>query len=496
MSSNPAILKAGTLEYTKRSLAMLFIWLLWGDFCFTLMETVHPTVLPFLLRSLGASNLIISLYLTTLTYFFNATICPIASFMSDRYRSRWGRRIPFLILSTPFVGIFLVLTGFCREIGGYFFNQFFQQSGTSEAVVTIGVIGILVVGYQVFHMVVASVYYYLFNDTVPEQYLGRFAALFRAVGTGTGALFSFFVFRYAETNSKEIFVAFGILYFAGYLAMCIKVKEGKYPPPPKAEGSRNRVIAGVKTFFKESYCHRFYWYFYLSVTFFCASGAVAPFIVFRNLAVGLTMIQIGFLLGVSQIVTTVLLIPAGYYVDKRHPIRVGLTGMIWLLIFLPLNFVFLWDMNQSTALWLLIIITAVTMPVVIIVSAADLPLFMRLLPRSRYGQFCSAEALLRSVVMMICGVLAGLFVDFLKDYCQNTLNRPGEYYYRLTFIWSFVFMGVAIYFRVKLYRLWLKLGGDDNYLAPAFEDDEREMRNVKETTGVEEQQTPSGTKPE
>ena len=38
--------RVGTLQYTRSSLAMLFVWLLWGDFCFTLMETVVPSILP------------------------------------------------------------------------------------------------------------------------------------------------------------------------------------------------------------------------------------------------------------------------------------------------------------------------------------------------------------------------------------------------------------------------------------------------------------------
>ena len=190
--------RIGTLEYTKRSLMVMFLWLLWGEFCFTLMETVEPSVLPFILKGLGASDFIISMYITTITNVFNLTICPISSFMSDRHRSKWGRRIPFLLFATPFVGLFLVLTGFCREIGSFVFKHFFHYTTSSETAFTIGVIAIFVVGYQFFNMIVASVYYYLFNDVVPEQYLGRFMAIFRAIGTAAGALFSFFVFPYAR----------------------------------------------------------------------------------------------------------------------------------------------------------------------------------------------------------------------------------------------------------------------------------------------------------
>ncbi len=163
----------------------------------------------------------------------------------------------------PFVGLFLELTGFCREIGGFLMRHFFGHAVSSEATFTIGLLAFLVVGYQFFNMIVGSVYYYLFNDVVPEEYVRRFTALFRAVGTGAGALFSFFVFQYAASHSREIFVVFGILYFIGFMMMCIKVKEVEYPPPPEVENKeKHRAFDSVETFFAESYCHKFYRYFY------------------------------------------------------------------------------------------------------------------------------------------------------------------------------------------------------------------------------------------
>ena len=37
------------LTYTKMGLLVMFLWLLWGDFCFTLMERVKPAILPLFL---------------------------------------------------------------------------------------------------------------------------------------------------------------------------------------------------------------------------------------------------------------------------------------------------------------------------------------------------------------------------------------------------------------------------------------------------------------
>ena len=93
----------GALTYTKMGLTALFAWLLWGDFCFTLMEAVGPSVLPLKLKSLGCSNWLIGLVLTTVPNIFTMTVCPYVSVKSDRYRSRWGRRIPFIVWTMPFL---------------------------------------------------------------------------------------------------------------------------------------------------------------------------------------------------------------------------------------------------------------------------------------------------------------------------------------------------------------------------------------------------------
>lgn len=47
----------GTMVYSKAGLAWLFMWLLWGDFCFTLMETVLPSIVPLRLISRGLGSI-------------------------------------------------------------------------------------------------------------------------------------------------------------------------------------------------------------------------------------------------------------------------------------------------------------------------------------------------------------------------------------------------------------------------------------------------------
>ena len=99
------------------------------------------------------------------------------------------------------------------------------------------VTGVLLALFQTANMVVASIYYYLFNDVVPSHLLSRFLALFRAVGTLAGFVFNRYVFGMAESHTRHIFISAALLYGVGFLLMCWRVKEGEYPAPA---GARHR----------------------------------------------------------------------------------------------------------------------------------------------------------------------------------------------------------------------------------------------------------------
>ena len=249
----------GTLTYTKVGLAMLFGWLLWGDFCFTLMEQVVPSILPLKLKALGAPNWLMGVILTTAPGILNMTICPWVSFKSDRFRSKWGRRIPFIILTMPFLCVFLALLGWSDDICRLLQAWSPSMREHAPATLTIGLISLFLIGFKFFDMFVNSVFWYLFNDVVPAQFLGRFMGAFKFVGIGAGAIYNWFIFKYAGTHMREIFTGVSLLYFVGFGMVCLFLKEGEYPPIEGEADKDNKGWGSLKTFFAESFSHKFYW---------------------------------------------------------------------------------------------------------------------------------------------------------------------------------------------------------------------------------------------
>jgi len=452
----------GTLTYTKAGLFVLFAWLLWGDFCFTLMEAVVPTILPLKLKSLGCSNWLMGLILTTAPGVLNMTVCPYVSFKSDRYRSRWGRRIPFILWTMPFLCGSLALIGLGDDIcellqrHSVFLRQF------TPTTISIVLIAAFLIMFQFFNMFVGSVFWYLFNDVVPAQFLARFMGMFKIVGTGAGALYNFFIFKFAESHMRGIFLGAALLYLIGFGIACLMIKEGEYPPPADDGGRSSKGLNGLKTFFAESFSHKFYWFRFISSAFAAIAGAIVPFTVFFNKEMGMSLDQIGKISAVGAIAMMAAMYFMSVFVDRWHPLRIcaygaifGVLGqcinMVWIFVTLPGNYFF----------WLNLGNVVIGSFLIALITVAALPSIMRTFPPSRYGQFCSADSMIRSGLSLFAGTLAGLFIDMVRYFYLNS-----DYAYRFIYLWTTVFYGISAIFLIKVYREWYRLGGDKHFHPP------------------------------
>ncbi|MFA5864782.1 MAG: hypothetical protein WC975_08845 [Phycisphaerae bacterium] len=450
------------MTYTKVGLFALFAWLLWGDFCFTMMETVVPSILPLKLKSLGCSNWLMGLILTTAPGILNMTVCPYVSFKSDRYRSKWGRRIPFILWTMPFLCSSLVLMGLSDDLSGLLQrnSEFLRQF--APATITIGLIAIFLIMFQFFNMFVGSVFWYLFNDVVPAQFLARFMGLFRIVGTGAGAIYNFFIFKYAESYMREIFIGVAVLYFVGFGMVCLMIKEGEYPPLEGESDDSVRGLKGIKTFFVESFSHRFYWLRFLSTSFAAVGWAILPFTIFFNREMGLSLDQIGKISAISSVAMMAAMYLMAIFVDRWHPLRISVYGavfgvlgnfmlLVWVFVTIPANYFF----------WLNLGNVLISTFLGALVTVASLPTEMRTLPKSRFGQFCSAHSMLRSAFTVVAGILAGLFIDLVRNLCHGS-----DFAYRFIYLWLTVASGVSATLLVMAYIEWYRLGGDKHFHPP------------------------------
>jgi hypothetical protein len=321
-------------------------------------------------------------------------------------------------------------------------------------------------------MFVASVYYYLFNDVVPEEFLGRFMAGFRVVGILASATFNCFVLKYADHHAKWILAGAGVLYFVVFSLMCLKVKEGQYPPPPENTDKREGVLSSAKSYFVECFSHPFYWFFFLAtsawdVTYSNCLGQWT--LLFQNVSLHIPLGSIGKMNALSGIIGAILIFPMGILSDKKHPIRIMLVSIIGITILSPIQFIFLFrEFQPNQAFHIMFAWNMITLPLWYMYAASNLPFYMRMLPQERYGQFCSAQAMFRSLCVIILGLIAGVLLDFLKGVTMRH-GLPASFCYRFSPVMQWVAEICASILMLRVYRYYKELGGDEAYTPPAVD---------------------------
>lgn len=461
------IYRAGTLKYTTGGILILLFWLVWGEFFWIVLDQNLPGIMPLKLKELGASDTINAVINKSLAYAIIFVLAPIVSVWSDRYRSRLGRRIPFLLWSTPFVGACLILIGLYRQLtdlvtGGADTAVVFGMTLSADAV-SVWIIAFLIVGFDFANIFANTIYYYLFNDVVPQVFMSRFMSIFRMAGILSGMVYNKLIFPHTMEHFQMVFVLAGICYIAGFSLMCIFVKEGEYPPPEEAQGHKPGFVSTARTFFRECFTHRFYWYLFLMYTFQYVSFQAGVFAILRNTrSLGLSLQQLGDVGFYAGFVTLALLFPAGWLADKFHPVRVYLVTSFVMFFFVSAQCVWVFkDFGPEGNFWLYAGLTFGFLPIVTLQGAAEAPLLMKLLPKAKYGQFASANAMVRAFAVILAGALSGVFFDML-----DTVFHLGDWRYRYYTVWWAFFMIPMLFFLTLLYRQWKLLGGPEHFQPP------------------------------
>ncbi|HEY7089350.1 MAG TPA: MFS transporter, partial [Tepidisphaeraceae bacterium] len=342
----------GTLIYTTSGLVVLFCWLLWGDFALSMRDrSVGPLVEKFLLRN-GAGNTVKQLLVVTLPTVISLILSPAISYLSDRTRTRRGRRIPYLLIPTPIAGLAMVGIAFSPQMGQWLFRALGHApaAGISMDVAsssyTISIFTVFWTIFEVTLIICTAIMSGLINDVVPRAVLGRFHGLFRGVSLYDGILFNALLFQHAEQHFTLMFALIGVLFGGGFTLMCLNVKEGQYPPPPQ-EDTHLASAAGeggflpwlatfVARFFRaalgylrECFSHPYYLLCFALLTL--ATLTFRPINDFTiRYAAQLKMPDgdYGFLVGVSYLMSLVLAFPLGILVDRFHPLRMSILALV------------------------------------------------------------------------------------------------------------------------------------------------------------------------
>ena len=209
------------------------------------------------------------------------------------------------------------------------------------------------------------------------------------------------------------------------------------------------MLASVKLYFKECFSLSYYRWFFLGTAINAVSVVCRNMfnVFFAKENLGLSLDAFGKIMGWYMLVGVVFSLPIGWLVDKFRPIRVFLFGIALVVMTNIIAFFFI----HSEYTFLLI---SLSLGLAYAIQAAStLPTYVELLPKERFGQFCSAQAMFQSIILIVTNYGAGLFIDWIGDY-------------RYIYVWDAMWTTLAFVSMVIVYRGWRKYGGAESYVAP------------------------------
>ena len=441
--------KAGTLTYTSAGLAILFFWLLWGDFAWSLKERSVGPVVQLLFKKFGASNMLVGLLVGSLPQIIGMIFTPIISYRSDRHRGRWGRRIPFLLIPTPIAALSMIALALSPALGVWVHHLLGAHSPGLNTVVLI-FFGVFWTLFEFASIAANAVFGALINDVVPRPLLGRFFGLFRALSLIAGMVFNYWLMGKAEVYYVWMFAGIGALYGGGVSLMCTRVKEGGYPSPPAIPATQCAGFFGAtKTYFKECYSNPYYLCFFAMAAFgSMAAASVNLFNVFFAKSVNMSLDQYGKYVALTYFISLVMTYPLGWLADRFHPFRMALGVHVLYILITLWSGLFATDTSTYT---IALVATGVIAGCGMTVGAS---IQQHLFPRSRFAQFHSAAGLVVHVGAILVGPIVGRIIDL------------SDHVYRYSYLAASCLSILGLIMGLMVYRKFMALGGPRNYIAP------------------------------
>lgn len=443
----------GTLTYTAGGLVALFCWLLWGDFVLQLKEKSVPPSLQLLLKQFHATDFVNGLLIGVLPHGIALVLSPIVSYRSDRHRGRWGRRIPYLLIPTPIAVLSMVGLSFAPAIGRWM-HQLTGAGLMTETNAILLNLGIFWTLFELSSIVANAVFIALINDVVPREMLGRFFALFRILGLMASMTFTWFLFGKVEEHYVPIFLSIGLIYGLGFGAMCLFVKEGRYPNPEEevhVPGAKpHGALAAAMTYLRECFTHPYYIWFFLAISLAqVAFHPIGLFYIYMAKSLGMTADELGKQVSTPQLFCSLLLgYPVGWLCDKVHPIRVAIIATLLYAGMASVAFVYIRDARSFTILQIICGSLAGAW------ATAYVPLSQVIFPKLQFASFFSAMTVCISLSLMLASAVTGKGLDLL------------HHDYRYIYLWASVFCVLSLICMLVVYRKFNAFGGTKGYVAP------------------------------
>ena len=442
--------QVGTLRYTLPRLLLVSVCMLLATQSLALLcNHLVPSLQPILLDRAGASAKVIALVVGTIPQIFNFVLNPLISTCSDKTRTRYGRRMPYLIWSAPVMAGLLAALAWSGEIAALLGRVL---PGADAAQLHLGVLIAILLLFSITYFFPGTVVYYLIADVIPQNCLVRYMSFSSFCATGLTFLFNYFILDLAANRMKPTLCAIGGLYLLVYILLFRLVREGEYPPVAdkidRKSGKLRTAVEYFAMFFRQCFRHRIFIFLFIAVGLNQASTICRGMfnVLFATKDLQMTVAQYGQVIGYGALASALIVLPMGRVMSRFHPIYLYFIGGIIVMTTNVFGFFFVRSYESF-------MVVGIAMTIVYTIqNLAWTPMGIALMPRDKYGQFCSAQGMVVALALCLGSYLGGVLTDIFG--------------YRVMFVWDFVVTTMAMAALVVVMREWRRFGGKNAYQPP------------------------------
>jgi MFS family permease len=438
--------RVGTLSYTKRGLVVLFGLLLFGDFAWSMRDRSVGPMAQWYLNHMNVPNLVFGLLVSSFPAFVGLILGPIISVKSDRHRGKWGRRIPFLLVTTPLAAAGMIGLAVTPLVARWVHGL---MPGQSEMLVSVVCFGVFWAAFEVATIAGGAVFGGLINDVVPKELMGRFYGLFRAVSLIDGMIFNYWLLGKVPGHFTLILLCVGVFYGAAFMWVCVKVKEGDYPAPSPRGPRESGVFGGARGYFRECFSNPYYLQVFTMLTAaYLAFGPINTFSIPYARSLGVDMDTYGKYLALTYLISLSVSYFLGWLADAFHPLRVSIIALIGYTVVTAWGWIFATTPGTFLIAW----VAHGVLSGCFFTCAASLG--QRLFPHEKFAQYASAFGMVLALGSMVLAPAVGVVIDG---------TGSG---YRHAFGAGMILAAAALVNAIFVHRRFMRLGGPKGYVAP------------------------------
>lgn len=383
------------LDYKKTMIIGL------GFFTVSIVWGIYNIAMPLYLQELGLSGVAVGSVMT-IDNFFALLFLPIFGALSDRTSSRYGRRMPYLLIGIPLSAVAFFVIPFAK-------HTLLLLMGT-------------VIAMNFFMSIYRAPTVALMPDFTPRPLRSKANGVINFMG-GIGAVITFLIGGFLfDVNEIYPFAAGALILVLTIITMYILIHEPEKPLEEKGEEQREKEAAGGKGMLLSLI-------FLLLAIFFWFTGynAVETFFsTYAEAVLGLGKGQSSFMLAVFSGFLVAFAIPSGFLgtkIGRKKTILLGISVLA--IVFAAMIFV-----RSSVIIYVMLALGGIGWA---FININSYPMVVEMTSNKGIGKYTGYYY----IFSMLAAIVSPIFFGFLKDILGDAFLFI---YSALAMLFAFFFM--------------------------------------------------------